>query len=148
MILYDNRVKLCGGNGVEKLHRDKSFKWPVIKAHAHTEQVLEGIKSVEPTPSLYFKARCNINVGEVSAGKGLAPQAPPRARELAFSPRQLALATPVLRKVRWADPWGSLAELASLGSERGEWRWSNQPTIDLWPLHHTCVWICTPVHPS
>lgn len=68
------------GNGVEKLHRDKSlFKCPVIKAHAHTEQVPEGIKSVEPTLSLYFKARCDTDLGEVSAGKGLAPQAPPRA---------------------------------------------------------------------
>lgn len=80
MISY-NRVKLCGGNGVEKPHRGKAlFKCPVIKAHAHTEQAMEGIKSVELTPSLYFKAQCDIDLGEVSAGKGLAPQAPRRAR--------------------------------------------------------------------
>lgn len=128
--------------GAEKPHRGKAlFKCPVIKAHAHREQVTEGIKAVELTSSLYFKAQCHIDLGEVSAGKGLALQAPPRASSQPQTPwkhqaRQLALATPLLRKVRWADPWAFLARLPGWIGKPQFWeRWTmlEQPAHN-WPL--------------
>lgn len=76
-----------GEDGVEKPHRGKAlFKCPVIKAHAHREQVTEGIKAVELTSSRTSKRSATLTWEKFQLAKVLHCR---HLRGLAFSPTHL-----------------------------------------------------------